>query len=213
MSQQRIVLVGGGHAHVQVIKNLHNYARPQHVKVTLIDPQANASYSGMVPGCVAGLYTHAETQLALEPLAAWAGIEFKCTSVEDIEPEARTLSCADGSVVTYDAVSLDIGSMPGGVGDVPGVAEHTIPTRPIAALAARITAAEEGMFALDDAAQAFGASLDGKRLGRWGGAVARSFYPTKTLGCYGDGGAILTDSDEKADLYGSTRTPGPGNQR
>ena len=73
--------------------------------------------------------------------------------------------------------------------------------------------AGEGMFALDDAAQAFGASLDGKRLGRWGGAVALSFYPTKTLGCYGDGGAILTDSDEKAELYRSLRTHGEGKQR
>ncbi|MDT8330958.1 DegT/DnrJ/EryC1/StrS family aminotransferase [Roseomonas gilardii] len=73
--------------------------------------------------------------------------------------------------------------------------------------------AEEGMFALDDAAQAFGASLDGKRLGRWGGAAALSFYPTKTLGCYGDGGAILTDSDEKAELYRSLRTHGEGKQR
>ncbi|SUE63080.1 DegT/DnrJ/EryC1/StrS family aminotransferase [Roseomonas gilardii] len=73
--------------------------------------------------------------------------------------------------------------------------------------------AEEGMFALDDAAQAFGASLDGRRLGRWGGAAALSFYPTKTLGCYGDGGAILTDSDEKAELYRSLRTHGEGKQR
>ncbi|MFC0410082.1 DegT/DnrJ/EryC1/StrS family aminotransferase [Roseomonas elaeocarpi] len=73
--------------------------------------------------------------------------------------------------------------------------------------------AEEGMFALDDAAQAFGAALDGKRLGRWGGAAALSFYPTKTLGCYGDGGAILTDSAEKAELYRSLRTHGEGKQR
>ncbi|MCW8085992.1 DegT/DnrJ/EryC1/StrS family aminotransferase [Sabulicella glaciei] len=73
--------------------------------------------------------------------------------------------------------------------------------------------AEHGMFALDDAAQAFGAALHGKRLGRWGGAAALSFYPTKTLGGYGDGGALLTDSAERAELYRSLRTHGEGGHR
>ncbi|MFC3125221.1 DegT/DnrJ/EryC1/StrS family aminotransferase [Pseudoroseomonas globiformis] len=71
----------------------------------------------------------------------------------------------------------------------------------------------EGMFALDDAAQAFGAALDGKRLGQWGDAAALSFYPTKTLGCYGDGGAILTNDAGRAELYRSLRTHGEGKTR
>ena len=69
------------------------------------------------------------------------------------------------------------------------------------------------MFALDDAAQAFGARLHGKRLGGWADATACSFYPTKTLGCYGDGGAILTDDVERAALYRSLRTHGEGASR
>ena len=69
------------------------------------------------------------------------------------------------------------------------------------------------MFALDDAAQAFGARLHGKRLGGWADATACSFYPTKTLGCYGDGGAILTDDAERAALYRSLRTHGEGASR
>jgi len=73
--------------------------------------------------------------------------------------------------------------------------------------------ARHGMFALDDAAQAFGAALDGKRLGRWGHAAALSFYPTKTLGCYGDGGALLTDDAERAELYRQLRTHGEGKSR
>lgn len=73
--------------------------------------------------------------------------------------------------------------------------------------------AREGMFALDDAAQAFGGGLHGKRLGRWGHAAALSFYPTKTLGCYGDGGALLTESAERAELYRQLRTHGEGKHR
>jgi dTDP-4-amino-4,6-dideoxygalactose transaminase len=73
--------------------------------------------------------------------------------------------------------------------------------------------AATGMFALDDAAQAFGGGLHNKRLGAWGHTTALSFYPTKTLGCYGDGGAILTDSAERAELYRSLRTHGEGKTR
>jgi dTDP-4-amino-4,6-dideoxygalactose transaminase len=73
--------------------------------------------------------------------------------------------------------------------------------------------ARHGMFALDDAAQAFGAALHGARLGGHADATALSFYPTKTLGCYGDGGALLTNSAERAALYRSLRTHGEGGHR
>jgi dTDP-4-amino-4,6-dideoxygalactose transaminase len=73
--------------------------------------------------------------------------------------------------------------------------------------------AREEMFALDDAAQAFGASINGKQLGRWGHATALSFYPTKTLGAYGDAGALITDDPARAELYRSLRTHGEGKTR
>ncbi|MEN0074694.1 MAG: DegT/DnrJ/EryC1/StrS aminotransferase family protein, partial [Paracraurococcus sp.] len=73
--------------------------------------------------------------------------------------------------------------------------------------------AKHGMFALDDAAQAFGGALGGRRLGTHADATALSFYPTKTLGCYGDGGAILTDDADRAELYRSLRTHGEGKSR
>ncbi|MBR0657395.1 DegT/DnrJ/EryC1/StrS family aminotransferase [Plastoroseomonas arctica] len=73
--------------------------------------------------------------------------------------------------------------------------------------------AREGMFALDDAAQSFGATLHNRRLGTYAHATALSFYPTKTLGCYGDGGALLTDDAERAELYRSLRTHGEGRSR
>lgn len=73
--------------------------------------------------------------------------------------------------------------------------------------------AREGMFALDDAAQAFGGALDNRRLGCWADATALSFYPTKTLGAYGDGGALLTNDPVRADLYRSLRTHGEGKTR
>lgn len=67
-----------------------------------------------------------------------------------------------------------------------------------------------GLFILDDAAQALGASYEGRRLGSFGLATATSFFPAKPLGCYGDGGAIFTDDDELADTLRSIRVHGQG---
>ena len=71
----------------------------------------------------------------------------------------------------------------------------------------------EGMFILDDAAQAFGASYKGRRLGGMGIVTATSFFPAKPLGCYGDGGAIFTDDAAFADLLRSIRVHGQGNDK
>ena len=74
-------------------------------------------------------------------------------------------------------------------------------------------AAREGLFTLDDCAQSFGASLHGARLGRAADATAISFFPSKPLGGYGDGGALLTESAGRAALYRSLRTHGEGATR
>src|SRR3954453_2824895 len=68
----------------------------------------------------------------------------------------------------------------------------------------------EGLFVLDDAAQGFGASYKGRKLGTLALATATSFFPAKPLGCFGDGGAIFTDDDELAATLRSIRVHGQG---
>jgi dTDP-4-amino-4,6-dideoxygalactose transaminase len=74
-------------------------------------------------------------------------------------------------------------------------------------------AAAEGIFVLDDAAQSFGASYKGRRLGGFGVITATSFFPAKPLGCFGDGGAIFTDDVEFAELLRSIRVHGQGSEK
>lgn len=74
-------------------------------------------------------------------------------------------------------------------------------------------AAKHGLFTLDDCAQSFGAALGGQRLGAAADATATSFFPSKPLGAYGDGGALFTESDERAALFRSLRTHGEGTTR
>jgi dTDP-4-amino-4,6-dideoxygalactose transaminase len=71
----------------------------------------------------------------------------------------------------------------------------------------------EGMFVLDDAAQGFGATYKGRRLGSIGLATATSFFPAKPLGCFGDGGAIFTDDAQLAADLRSVRVHGQGSDK
>ena len=74
-------------------------------------------------------------------------------------------------------------------------------------------AKSEGLFVLDDAAQSFGATYKGKRLGTFGLATATSFFPAKPLGCFGDGGAIFTDDADLAERLRSVRVHGQGTEK
>jgi dTDP-4-amino-4,6-dideoxygalactose transaminase len=71
----------------------------------------------------------------------------------------------------------------------------------------------ENFLVLDDAAQGFGATHNGRPLGTFGHATATSFFPAKPLGCYGDGGAVLTDDDGLADTLRSLRVHGYGSDK
>lgn len=72
---------------------------------------------------------------------------------------------------------------------------------------------EHGLKLISDAAQGFGATLDGHQSGRWADVVCTSFFPAKPLGCYGDGGAILTDDAELAAGLRSVRVHGQGEDK
>mmetsp|Transcript_17453 Transcript_17453/g.26083 ORF Transcript_17453/g.26083 Transcript_17453/m.26083 type:complete len:539 (+) Transcript_17453:96-1712(+) len=137
----RLVLIGGGHAHLQVIKTFNKKSIPSNVKVTLIDKESFASYSGMAPGAIAKLYHPQETRIDLVGLSSWAGVEFIEDRVTSIDPTSQQIFLEEGkshSHVQYDLLSIDIGSTSRGIGSIPGVKEFAIPTRPISRLISRI---------------------------------------------------------------------------
>ena len=65
-----------------------------------------------------------------------------------------------------------------------------------------------GLKLISDSAQGYGTTLDGKHPGEWADVVTTSFFPAKPLGCYGDGGAVLTNDDALAELMDSIRVHG-----
>ena len=169
---QHLVLIGGGHAHVQVIKALNAAARPKNLDVTLIDAQTAASYSGMVPGCIAGQYTTDETLIHIPPLAEWADMTFIHDRVVDIDFEEKLIYCRQrlGEPIEFDAVSIDIGSASRGLDKVPGAQQYTIPTRPIAQLVQKLDAARDEL--LEEQASSSSSSFQPPRLVVVGGGAA-----------------------------------------
>ena len=69
------------------------------------------------------------------------------------------------------------------------------------------------LLVLEDAAQGFGGNINGQKAGSFGDAATTSFFPAKPLGCYGDGGAIFTNSDQLANLLNSYKVHGKGTNK
>jgi dTDP-4-amino-4,6-dideoxygalactose transaminase len=77
----------------------------------------------------------------------------------------------------------------------------------------RVIADRYGLLILEDSAQGFGGSINGKKACSFGDVSTTSFFPAKPLGCYGDGGAIFTDDDDMAELIRSYRIHGKGKDK
>jgi dTDP-4-amino-4,6-dideoxygalactose transaminase len=69
---------------------------------------------------------------------------------------------------------------------------------------------EHGLAVYEDAAQALGARFGGRMAGTFGRWGAFSFYPSKTLGCFGDAGALITDDEDLAETVRAMRNHGAG---
>lgn len=126
---QRLILLGGGHAHVKVLAELAKRPLPGW-EVRLITPYRRQIYSGMLPGWVAGHYGIDDCAIALDALAARAGVELDVTAGTGLEADARELRCANGARLRFDRLSIDTGSGPA-LGALPGGREHGLPIRPI----------------------------------------------------------------------------------
>lgn len=131
---KRLLLLGGGHAHVHVLAALARQPLPG-VTAMMITPYARQMYSGMVPGLVAGHYRPEQCAIALAPLADAAGVAFTLGSGIALDAAARKVTLDDGRIAEYDGLSVDIGSeMDRDV--IPGAREHGLFVRPIEAFVA-----------------------------------------------------------------------------
>lgn len=120
-----LVLIGGGHAHAQVLLD----APP--CQITLITPFALAPYSGMIPGWIAGHFKWEECCVDFAHLCQLAGARLHLTEVASLDAQQQRIRLQDGTEIDYDLLSINIGStlMPKSDGSLP-----LMPMRPLASL-------------------------------------------------------------------------------
>jgi selenide, water dikinase len=130
-----LVLVGGGHAHVHVLKSFGMEPMPG-VRLSLIGRDIETPYSGMIPGFVAGAYSFDECHIDLARLAAWTGARLIHAEATGIDRAGRRVLLRDRPPVSYDLLSLDIGAAPS-LELIPGASQNATAVKPIAELGRR----------------------------------------------------------------------------
>ncbi len=126
---KRLVLVGGGHSHLYVIKSLGMNPVPG-LDVTLISREIVTPYSGSMPAYINGSYSFDQMHIDLQPLARFAGMRIIQAQVEGIELEERCINVPGRPPIEFDLLSLNIGSRPSAI-SIPGADAHALAIKPI----------------------------------------------------------------------------------
>lgn len=127
---KRLLLIGGGHSHVEVIRRWGLAPEPD-VAVTLISPDRHTPYSGMLPGYIAGHYSHADCHIDLDAVCAQAGVTRIGASLGAVDFAARIARCSHAPDQPFDVLSIDTGSTPV-LAPIPGAERHGIAVKPVA---------------------------------------------------------------------------------
>ncbi len=134
--KRTLALIGGGHAHVEVLRQLAE-SPPFDIDVALFNPSPSVWYSGMVPGVIAGHYTANDAKVNLWALCQRARVRFFETAVTGISGDKALLEAAHGERHHFDYASLDLGSVSHPVPTTPGA--YVVTVKPVEPLLAAIT--------------------------------------------------------------------------
>lgn len=155
---------------------------------------------GVGPGDA--VFVPAFTFIATAEVVAWTGATpvFVDVRADDFNMDPDSLAAAvawaaDHGLKPRAVIPVDLFGQPADYAAIAAIAD------------------QHGLLVLGDAAQSFGASLDGRRVGALAPVTSTSFFPAKPLGCYGDGGALFTDDAALVEVLRSLRVHGQGRDK
>ncbi|MBT7226265.1 MAG: selenide, water dikinase SelD [Gammaproteobacteria bacterium] len=126
---KHLVLVGGGHSHLAVLKKLGMDSVPG-LSITLISRDIETPYSGSLPGYISGVYSRDDIHIDLRPLAQFTGVRLIHSEVSHIDFEQKTIHLDGRPAIEFDLISLNIGSKPNAT-KIPGATDFAIGIKPI----------------------------------------------------------------------------------
>lgn len=144
-----LVLIGGGHTHALLLRRW-GMAPLAGVRLTLVNPEPMAPYTGMLPGLVAGHYAAADLQIDLVRLARFAGARLVLGRATGIDRARRLITVPGRADLAYDVASIDIG-ISSDLPDLPGFAAHGHAAKPLGPFAANWDAAVQRFIAGESA--------------------------------------------------------------
>lgn len=112
MKAKRILLIGGGHTHIEVIRQYPRVFSGLNTELVLVSPEPGSAYSGMMPGVVAGHYHLDQILINLPALCEASGVVWHQGRFVALEPGQNAVRLADGHTIGFDYLSFDIGSVP-----------------------------------------------------------------------------------------------------
>ena len=143
-AKARLLLVGAGHAHLEILRRLALEPTPE-LETTVVSLEERHFYSGMTPGYLAGQYTAADITFDVQAIARRAGARCVIGCATGLEPAAGQVALQDGRTLPYDLVSFNIGSLRAGSdGPAPAHAERIRPLQRVARLKERLDALAGG---------------------------------------------------------------------
>lgn len=124
-----LVLVGGGHSHALLLRRWGMTPLPG-ARLTVVNPEPTAAYSGMLPGHIAGHYSREDQDIDLVQLCRFAGARLILGHATHIDLATQRVNIDAGQTIGYDLLAIDVG-VTSRVPDVPGFAEFAIPAKPL----------------------------------------------------------------------------------